>query len=865
MELFEKATGKRVEVPDDQAQAAFQSGQYGFEAGTRVPVKLSDGRIGTVAAEELHKTIKTGGVLASGEEWDQAQAAKEAAAKEAEYGGGIGSLHALQQLQNTAAEGVARGLSLNMSDPITLGLAGMIGGDKVRDKLRRDMDARKEVNPITATVTEIGGALAPMVIPGGQAGAIGKGAQLAGEAGKAAELARATAEGVEAAKVAQGGIQAASAGSEAVKAATALPRALDFAGGVAERIGAKAAKAVVGDASANVLARMVEKGVATGARGAVEGALYGAGSQISEDTLGDHAVTGEKLAAAMGHGALMGGLIGGGMGAGLEGLSSGSSALMRAAAPTAKRVADEQAVKAIQYGGMSPTRLTKKAELLPGGIHGVGNEMHASGLIKPLDTVEHIAPRLDQAVGESGEKLTNILRTAGKELPQPKVGNIIADIQGEIGSKFGDMKRTNSATLNYMDNLLGDFADKFPEGTASLEALRDFRRKIDEHIGWNPVAQGSKTNPTQEALKLARAKLEGHIEGALEEGGSKLEGATLKDYQAEKLRFRRLSVANDIAQDSVTRLKKNQSVSVSEKAMGALGMLHAVATGNPLAAVGGFASAAAHHALQARGNATAAVMLDKIAELGAAAKTLKAIDARANGALDKFLEGKPSDIKPIAFETKAARDAQFEAQAKRIKKASADPVAHADSVQSSVAALVQHAPKAAAALAATSARATTYLASKLPAEPPSKSIQPQFDKHDPPAAEKEQFLRHVRAADDPYSLVDDMTHGRLTREGVDTVRTVYPSIFAELQQMAMAKATDAKRPMSYDQKIQLGLLLDVPADPTLRPEFVAAMQATFAKNHSAPSGGGGNMPTAAKRPLSGIADTTKLGRGRSDK
>ena len=873
MELIDRTTGKPVQVPDDQAQAAFQSGQYGVVAGSRIPVKLADGRVGTVKAEDLHQTLTAGGALASGQEWQQAQAAKAAAAQEEKYGAGLGSLQQLQNLSSTAAEGTLRGLTLGLSDPITLKVAEAIGGPAAREQIRKDMLARQETNPITAMGTELGGALAPMVIPGGQAGGAAKAVASAGKLVEAAELARGAGTAVELAEAAKtAGTAAKAAGTaaevargataaeSAVKGATALPRALDAAGTLAEGIGKQAAKALVGEGSTSVLARMVEKGLAQGARGAVEGALYGAGGEVSNATLHDEAITGEKLAAAMSHGAMMGGLIGGGLGAGSEALSTGVRGALKVVSPTAKRIAEEQAVKALQYGGLSPTKLTRRLEDLPGGAAAAGRMLIDDGLVKAGDTVEHVAPRLEQAVGDSGGKLTDILRAAGKELPQPKIGDIIADYSAEISSRFG--KHLDAPTLNYIDSrVTPQLLEKFPEGTASLEALRDFRRTIDDHISWNPSAPGAKSNPTQEALKVVRAKLEGAIEKTLDEGGQKLEGATLDHYLAEKLKFRRLTTLNDMAQDSLARVKKNQSVSVSEKMLAGMGIMHGLASGNPLSALGGLASSAAHHALQARGNSTAAVLLDKIAELGALSRTVNAVDERASVAMDRFLEGKPAEVKPIKFASKAERDARFTAAEKRIKLASDDPVGHASAVQSSLGAVAQHAPKAAAAAAMAASRGTTYLAARLPKRPAPNSIQPQFDKREPSSQEKEQFLRSVRAVDDPLSIVDDMSHGRLTREGVDAVRNVYPELFGQIQQMALRKATDATKPMKYDQKLQLGILLGVPTDATLRPEFVKRMQDTYQGQEQSP----GDKPHGAvKRPLEGMNKAVGLGQRRSD-
>lgn len=850
MQLIDKTTGDYVDVPDDQAQAAFQSGQYGVEAGQRVPVKLADGRVGTVKAEDLGSTLSKGGSLATPEEHAAAQAAKAEAAKQEQYGAGLGSLHALQQMQNTAAEGVARGLSLGLSDPLTLDIAERIGGPAAREKIRKDMEARKSANPWISTGTELGGAIAPMVIPGGQAGAVGKAAQLAAKGGEALELARLAGEGAEVAK-------AASAGSEAVKAATALPRALDFAGGIAER----AAKAVVGEGSANTLARMVQKGVASGARGAVEGALYGVGSQVSEDTLGDHNITGEKLAAALGHGALMGGLIGGAGGAGIEGLSTGAKALAKVAAPAAKGAAEEMAVKAL-----NPRKLFEgKIEDLPGGARALGRDLLDMGLVKPGDNVEHIAPRITAAVDDVGSRIGKVADDIdAKGLAaqhMPTVEEIGAKLRAAADKEFKGLTSVHSSNYAAIDNVIADMEAKFggPQGQPTLGGLRELRGMIDGRINWN--------SPDATGYKIARRALEDEAETVIDKAAPKMGGDIFAEYKSAKALYRKLSVARDAVDDAVTRKGANASLSLTDKMLATGQMAGGLASGigAPLAMAKGLVVGTGSKIVRERGASTAATFLDKIAELGALSKTVDAVDARAESAMSRFMEGKPTEYASLKTASKAERDARYEAAAKRIKAAVTSPAEHSDAIAHGLGAIVQHAPKMASVATQTAARASVYLSSRLPQTPPSRTIQPQFDKYDPPAADKEKFLRCVRAADDPLSIIDDMSRGRLTRDGVQTVKEVYPGLYKELQQMAMQKAVDAKKPLNYNQKLQLGLLLEVPTDATLQPDFIKAMQDTFAEQGGGAPPTGGKMPGPPKRPLEGIADTTQLGRGRSDK
>ena len=91
-------------------------------------------------------------------------------------------------------------------------------------------------------------------------------------------------------------------------------------------------------------------------------------------------------------------------------------------------------------------------------------------------------------------------------------------------------------------------------------------------------------------------------------------------------------------------------------------------------------------------------------------------------------------------------------------------------------------------------------------------------------------MRRLRAVENPTSILDDLAAGRLTPESIDAVRTVYPETFAEIQGQVMDRLTTmeqrGERP-SYAKRVELGLLLGIPTDPTMTPESIAALQAQY--------------------------------------
>ena len=120
MELVEKGTGKLVQVPDEHAQAAFQSGQYGLPKGARLPVTKA-GSTGTVAAPEASAALKAGMSVPTPEAFHEAE-------REEKYGGAGGAIQA-------GAVGLARGATEAVTgmpfDPLAVNLAGLGGRHEI--------------------------------------------------------------------------------------------------------------------------------------------------------------------------------------------------------------------------------------------------------------------------------------------------------------------------------------------------------------------------------------------------------------------------------------------------------------------------------------------------------------------------------------------------------------------------------------------------------------------------------------------------------------------------------------------------------------------------------------------------------------
>ncbi len=180
------------------------------------------------------------------------------------------------------------------------------------------------------------------------------------------------------------------------------------------------------------------------------------------------------------------------------------------------------------------------------------------------------------------------------------------------------------------------------------------------------------------------------------------------------------------------------------------------------------------------------------------------------------------------------RREEFSRRANRVRALMANRAASEASLRQALELVQTGAPRAHAAAIATTMRATDYLASHLPQD----AIRPGAFRGEPVVtrAEAEKWLRRARAVENPTSVLDDLSAGRLSREGVDAVKTVYPELYREIQTRVLdevvALDAEGKRP-SYQRRIQLGTLLEIPTDPSLEPERLAALQALYVADERA--------------------------------
>jgi hypothetical protein len=117
-------------------------------------------------------------------------------------------------------------------------------------------------------------------------------------------------------------------------------------------------------------------------------------------------------------------------------------------------------------------------------------------------------------------------------------------------------------------------------------------------------------------------------------------------------------------------------------------------------------------------------------------------------------------------------------------------------------------------------RAVQYLNDHLPPQ----EINPFGRQRPPSQALIDDFLRRVAAIENPYSIVEDAAAGRVNRVSVQTVQYVYPRLYAQIVESTSNILGDIGELPTYQSRVAVSQLLQMPLDPTLEPSFINEMQ-----------------------------------------
>lgn len=827
MKLFDR-NGVAVDVPDENVKDALSSGQLGLPAGTKVPVRLEDGRIGTVPIEGAREAFAKGATTIGAEEHRKAEL-------QARYGD-VGHQVA------AGLEGAASMASLGATDYAAVGAGSLFGGQEGSEAVRRHLQENAEANPISHGIGVAGGLIAPALLTGGASTAV-EGAEGVGALARAGE--------------------AASAVGKAIAAPSELTMGL---GNLVERGVGK----LVGEEATTLAGRVAQKAAKLGARGVVEGGVFGGAQAADESMLGDTELTGQKLLGAVGNGMLFGGLGGAGLGAAGK---LGSEILGRAASGVS-HIAERQMFKALDplTGGV------KLAERVEGGAEAIGRQLLDDKVAAVGDTVEDLANKIKIKRAEAGDRIGSLLEnldaTAGAE--RPKVLNIVQAIEKNALpdlERLPSLNRGSIAKIRALsDDILSaagvptheaaiaagmseaEYEAMLAKATLSYKDLQRLRVDVQNQINYG-TQFGKPVDAATEAMKAVRSAMEGEIEAAGDKASKTMGGDFLKEYRDAKGVYQRYKAADQIAERGVQSRNARRTLSPSDNAAAGVGALGAVIAGHPVTgALYGLGSGIAHHIVRERGNVLAAIAADKLGAIGGAQRAAALVDREVERGV-AHIAGKTERVPPRLKES-GAGPTTFNARRTQVQQAAADVETHASSIQQAASPLAQHAPQTANAFQRAAIRATAYLARALPpAPPPSLIHNSKADTFEASDTDQAQFMDKWDALHDPPGVLAHVHAGTVTPSEIDALQAVHPEWLAEMRSSLKRELMTTKAEIPYERQVAISLFLGEPTSPTLTPEMVSLFQGAYPAGPSATvgqgkaKGGGKGKSGAPKRKI----------------
>lgn len=581
------------------------------------------------------------------------------------------------------------------------------------------------------------------------------------------------------------------------------------AGGLAAKAGRKVAGSGGGAA-----AQIARSGVA----GVTEGGIQAVGDTVSQVALSDRPLDLEHIAASLSSNVLYGGLAGGVAGTAAKGLERGLT--------RAKSALDDVAARPLGTLGGTPddlARLDKK-----------GLKAAEKAELEAIEAAR--VPRRAEVADE--------IRAFRKELKEQKVWLATKDVPEVKADSIG--KRTLKAD-KALDSLLDDPRALAESPQSALRQLRIQEAALDDL-----VTKHGDTLRAKFANDTSGERLKALDNAAVALEKNRAIQAKIADLASKPQSARLQSIADATEALNAPKPQKGIADAAQDAAMGyALGELSGVQGLGTLVAGARFAGpllkkmkiGSTENA--ARASKAVGAFLDVTRKVQPAAPVLatKVLGAVRYG---EQQEERRKTKRERAQEKPASLVQAFKARSAEVRAAVAPAMDGSGAVQArpevrqrvakQLSPIAAADPVLADRLETLAARRVEFLASKLPRRPDAFGIQVGPDKWQPSDMEMRTWARYVAAVEDPGAIVERLADGSVTPEDAETMRAVYPEMYADVQQQILEQLPVLRATLPYQRRLAFSVFSGVPVDPALDPQVLSRLQASFAMEQGTEGG-----------------------------
>lgn len=693
-----------------------------------------------------------------------------------------------------ALQGAARGLSFGLSDVLQTATGF---------RSPEELAGMQEANPAASGFGEVGGVVGGLLLPVGPAGAAVKGAS---------------------------------------KAAQATERV------VAKELSKLGVKNTVAKA-------LVQKIIPTAAGSAVEGAMYGGGQFISEASLGKADFNAENLVGFVGTGALIGGSAGGllsAAGVAMAPLADKVKPAVRSLAQKAEKTFLDKETAATQLAGYSPSQAARLGDRNPTLVKELPEFFRSVGM-KAHDSFDDLVGKVTGAKRTAGETIETVMKeldNSGLAIDR-EWAEVAANKVREMTGKYRDIPGYSEAVKR-----LDKFADDvnklvIKQKTWKASELNTVRKLQDELINYGKSVQEMPL--IQEAAYIVRTSARGEID-KLANTLSPETAALLKQANRD------YHIASEILPKMEAKAEHVGFGGLKDAVLGGV----AVSGGLPglaVAAAGKFAQSDLRRRL---------VVLSNIE------KAQQAVYGAMKKSVDEFFKPASKAVKPLVTQSLLKSELSYNIRELKPKAPKTRQVAYqniSENLQQLAgnlervmertnritSSMYNDAPETSAMVDTVVSNGVAFLASKLPRQTGGTGVLGVLQQRRMPADyEIAKFERYLGAVERPQSVLEDLQRGTLTAEGVEALKTVYPALYGQVREQVMERLAVDGDKLSYQKRLMLGTLLDIPSDESLLPQNVLGLQANFAASAQPPqpSPGAANFTKSDKLASSSEKDST---------
>lgn len=152
------------------------------------------------------------------------------------------------------------------------------------------------------------------------------------------------------------------------------------------------------------------------------------------------------------------------------------------------------------------------------------------------------------------------------------------------------------------------------------------------------------------------------------------------------------------------------------------------------------------------------------------------------------------------------------------------------------------------------ARRLEFLASKLPRRADLGTLQTGPDRYQPSDLEMRAFARYAAGVEDPGGIEERLAAGQITPEDAEVMREVYPERLAEITRQIVEQLPTLRQTLPYPRRLALSILTGVAVDASMHPRVLAVLQSQYASEEGTE---GGTQAPRAQAQFGSVKSTDK--------